>query len=200
MLRLVPLFAVALLLSVVFAQEETCSANGICTASTISVPKGANPEGKPRQAEKKCVDRHKQCIGFQKNGECQKNPGWMIINCPKSCNACHLRDPVVRCSRTGLNISTSPIYGPGDLDRMFGNITERFGHQYNVNVVSTSPWVVTFDNFVSPEEAKALISTQKKFERSTDSGQTNEFGETGRILSSGRTSANSWCDHDCREV
>jgi hypothetical protein len=27
------------------------------------------------------------CIGkgFHRNGECEKNPGWMIINCPKSC-------------------------------------------------------------------------------------------------------------------
>jgi hypothetical protein len=50
--------------------------------------------------------------------------------------------------------------------------------------------VVTFDNFLAPGEAKALISTVKKWERSTDSGLTNEFGETGRILSSGRTSSN----------
>ena len=23
------------------------------------------------------------------------SPGWMIVNCPVSCNACHLRDPNV---------------------------------------------------------------------------------------------------------
>ena len=47
-------------------------------------------------------------------------------------------------------------------------------------------------------EIEALIRTNNNsWERSTDTGSTNEFGETGRILSSGRTSANSWCRHEC---
>lgn len=124
----------------------------------------------------------------------------MIINCPKSCNACHLRDPKVRCDRAALNMSTTPIYAPGDMDKMFENIQTKFGSRYGVNVISTAPWVVTFDNFLSDKEIKALIKTQKKWERSTDSGQSNEYGETGRVLSSGRTSSNSWCDYDCMRV
>lgn len=44
---------------------------------------------------------------------------------------------------------------------------------------------------------EALISTQTRWERSTDTGSTNEYGETGRILSQGRTSSNSWCQHEC---
>jgi hypothetical protein len=45
-----------------------------------------------------------------------------------------------------------------------------------------------------------MIDTQKKWERSTDTGSTNEHGETGRILSTGRTSSNSWCDRNCQNV
>ena len=35
--------------------------------------------------------------------------------------------------------------------------------------------------------------------RSTDSGKVNEYGETGRILSTGRTSTNSWCKGACMD-
>lgn len=38
-----------------------------------------------------CEDNSKHkvhCPGWAKNGECQKNPGFMKINCRKSCNTC----------------------------------------------------------------------------------------------------------------
>jgi len=119
--------------------------------------------------------------------------------CGKSCNKCHLRDPKLRCARDALNISTSPIYNPGDMNNMFSTISSRYGNQYDINIVSTDPWIVTFDNFLTDDEVDAIISTQKRWERSTDSGLTNEFGETGRVLSSGRTSTNSWCDQYCQD-
>lgn len=169
-----------------------------------TIPKGANSEGKPREAVKDCIDRHTECIQFQRNGECLKNPGWMIVNCPRSCdhitNACTLRDPKIRCNRQNLNISTDPIYRPGDLDKMFRAVSQRFGKKYSIKVLSESPWVVLFENFVSEEEGKALVSTIPRFERSTDTGSMNEYGETGRILSQGRTSSNGWCGEACLKV
>ena len=149
----------------------------ICEMNS-KLPQFANAEGKPRAAEKVCEDRHDQCKGFQKAGECDKNPGWMIVNCPKSCKACHLRDPAVRCPRNVLNMTQEPIYQPGDMNAMFARIVERFGSTYEVNVLSRDPWIVTLDNFVSMEESKALITaTGGKWERSTDTGTANEFGE-----------------------
>lgn len=38
---------------------------------------------------------------------------------------------------------------------------------------------------------------QDNWERSTDSGSENEFGEAGRVLSKGRTSSNAWCRQNC---
>ncbi len=105
------------------------------------------------------------------------SPSWMIINCPKSCDRCELRDPKVRCPRSALNMSTEPIYTPNHMNTMFENIISKFGKRYKVNVLSTTPWVVTFDDFLSSKEIKALIKTQKKWERSTDTGSTNDFGE-----------------------
>lgn len=33
--------------------------------------------------------------------------------------------------------------------------------------------------------------------RSTDTGTSNKFGETGRVLTDKRTSSNAWCREDC---
>ena len=52
--------------------------------TSVIVPKGANLEGRPREAVKDCVDRYpKDCGGFVAQGECDRNPGWMIIHCAK---------------------------------------------------------------------------------------------------------------------
>lgn len=121
----------------------------------------------------------------------------MIVNCPASCKACQLRDPKTRCDRQFLNISSEPIYAPGDMDHMFNAIVKDFGRLYTVNVLSKAPWVVTFDNFLNEKEMTALIATVGPWERSTDTGQTNDFGETGRVVSQSRTSSNAWCRHKC---
>lgn len=180
----------------------TCdSATGVCAAEadTKIIPKGANAKGEPIKVNGgECIDRHEVCPQYHKNGECDKNPGWMTINCPVSCNACHLLDPKVRCNRARLNISESPIYNPGDLNKMFSSIKERFDERYGVTVHSEKPWVVTFDNFLTDAEVDALIDTvEGTWERSTDTGSANEFGEVGRVLSSGRTSSNAWCRNKC---
>jgi hypothetical protein len=90
--------------------------------------------------------------------------------------------------------------GLGDMNEMFSSVQTRFGDRYNITVLSTSPWVITFDDFMTDDEINGLLSSVHKFERSTDTGSTNEFGETGRILSQGRTSSNAWCDKECEKV
>merc|ERR1712045_213385 len=98
-------------------------------------------------------------------GGCTTNPGWMITFCPKSCNACDIRDPKVRCTRQFLNVTDEPIYEdgvdgkPGSLAKMFAGIEDRFGHRYDITVHSTDPWIVTFDNFFNEEEAAAILGT-----------------------------------------
>lgn len=168
-------------------------------AGNRKIPKGANSQGKPKEVKLGvCEDRHEMCRGNAQNGECDRNPGWMIVNCPRSCNKCHLLDPKVRCSRNHLNISTDPIYPPNAINEMFSSIKSKFSSRYTINVLSESPWVVTFDDFLTDREVKALIKTvEGTWERSTDTGQVNEYGETGRVLSTGRTSSNAWCRSRC---
>ena len=55
---------------------------------------------------------------------------------------------------------------------MFKNIEPEFSDRYTVKILSTDPWVVTFDNFLTDVEINALITTVNgKWERSTDTGK-----------------------------
>jgi len=73
--------------------------------------------------------------------------------------------------------------------------------QYNTTALSrppAGPWLLRFDNFIAPHEARRLIDLNKHtFQRSTDQGAINEFGEMQKVVSQSRTSTNSWCDHNC---
>ena len=43
---------------------------------------------KTRDAKKACVDLNDSCLDWATDGECEKNPGYMIKDCPRSCNVC----------------------------------------------------------------------------------------------------------------
>jgi prolyl 4-hydroxylase len=83
------------------------------------------------------------------------------------------------------------------LDKIFEKIIAENGTYGSVTVHSTSPWLVTFDDFMTDDEANAIISVVDNWERSTDTGQMNEHGVESRIISSGRTSSNAWCRERC---
>ncbi len=181
--------------------KKVATQNSLTDGQVIDpkAPKAANREGRPPEVDaSKCQDRHAQCLDFADHGECDRNPGWMAVNCPKSCDACHLLDPKVRCNRERLGIPLQHVYHPGDMNAMFESIEKTYSSRYKINVLSRDPWVVTFDNFLSDREIEALIrSVDGNWERSTDTGSVNAFGETGRILSEGRTSNNAWCREAC---
>jgi hypothetical protein len=170
---------VLLLIHCLYSYSQECengsdSENGVCIAKStnVKVPKGANIHGKPVEVDMNvCNDRHPQCTGYAENGECVKNPGWMIVNCPVSCNACHLLDPKIRCQRSSLNMTVGPAFGPGEMNLMFNGIVNHFSSQFDVKVLSSDPWLVQFDNFITDEEIDAIISTvEGNWERSTDTG------------------------------
>jgi len=77
-----------------------------------------------------CQDRHRRCPTDARNGECLRNPGWMIVNCPKSCDAingaCAMLDPKKRCNRSlpHLNMTDVPTWplSGGALDALFNDI------------------------------------------------------------------------------
>jgi prolyl 4-hydroxylase len=193
----------------IFSQENLCNdqtGTGTGTGTCLNgndvdakVPKYASQDGRATEAPIACFDRHPSCDLFVSQGECTKNPGWMIINCPAGCRACHLRDSKVRCSRSLLNISEISVLQPNTLNSIFERILDLSqNHQIGkVNILSSDPWILEFEDLLSSVEIKAIIGSVHEWERSTDSGQMNEYGEQGRILSTSRTSSNAWCRDDC---
>ena len=162
------------------------------------IPKYANPEGKPVEAEEGCADRLSECRRIASQGACEEAPGWTIINCPVTCGTCHLRDAKVRCNRESLNISHTKALEPNKLNSLFERIESQLSSEYNIRVESRSPFIFTIDDFLSHQEADSLIEAAGgNWERSTDTGTVNKFGETGRLLTERRTSSNAWCDRDC---
>lgn len=149
-----------------------------------------------------CADRYpRRCMSLAERGECSKNPGWMIVNCPTACKSCELLDPKKRCAFDRLNISAEHIWAPGDLNAMFERILD--DHQvYAPTVLSRppeGPWLIHFENFLTDEEAEKLIEWGNTlgFERSTDSGPKNKRGEQMKKVSLARTSSNTWCSNEC---
>jgi hypothetical protein len=137
-----------------------------------------------------CQDRHRRCPLDARNGECIKNPGWMIVNCPVSCSKCEMLDPMKRCDRKlpHLNMSDTPSWGKGDLNRLFEDImTNAKWAKYSPTAVSrppAGPWIVTFEDMIEDEESAAMIaSVSSSFERSTDTGASNEIGEAQKVVS-----------------
>lgn len=198
-------------------QEET---------RVFRIPKDAAP------SPNMCQDRYSMCPREAQRGECWVNPGWMIVHCCKSCNqqgmdAEKLIDPTVRCSKQHLNITT-PTWKPGDLHDLFVSwATKQEFQNFQPRVLSSPqpdvyggqlhpsstankraathlppPWVIVFDNFLSDEEADALIAGGEMvgFQRSTDQGKINKLGEQERVVSKTRTSSNAWCIGECESL
>ena len=65
------------------------------------------------------------------------------------------------------------------------------------------PWIITLDDFLTPEECQTLIDLGDKagFERSRDVGKQNFDGSFDGMESSRRTSENAWCSgiKGCRQ-
>jgi prolyl 4-hydroxylase len=70
---------------------------------------------------------------------------------------------------------------------------------YPIMVHSTDPWLITIDDFITPEECKILIELGAKtgYKRSADVGEMLEDGTYSDDVNEGRTSTNAWCEDDC---
>jgi len=175
----------------------------------LVVPEDAAP------SKNQCQDRFSVCAKMAAKGQCSSSPGWMIVHCCRSCDeelgASRLIDAKVRCTRENLNM-TGPAWGPGDLHKLFTSwATEDAFGKYEPLVHSSpggeyggadGPWIMTFDTFMTSEEADAIWKGGEisGFERSTDQGKTNDAGEMEKIVSKTRTSSNAWCNKKCESL
>jgi hypothetical protein len=137
-----------------------------------------------------CDDEHPSCAEWARLGECAANPAYMEMSCAKSCATCHKRDPATRCLVTKKQI---PAVLRGDMDLLFNRIVDEF-KEFHVTVLSTSPWLVVLDDFISEEEAHALQTggddADFAFQRSAGGQAPGEDTTTGAF---GRNSSTAWC-------
>lgn len=142
-----------------------------------------------------CKNQNAQCAFWGSIGECDKNPSYMTKSCAPACQSCHLLIWENRCPAKE-DLEETAAYGPGDLGSLFKKIREGVFDEYGpVEILSDDPFVVTFENFLSDEECDALVELGYKigYDRSTNTGPFDSFGNAERVVSNTRTSHNAWC-------
>jgi prolyl 4-hydroxylase len=167
-------------------------------------------EQKYKKIRGECKNRNQDCSFWAVIGECEANPKYMTIQCSPACFTCEQLDITVRCP---FDQNEPGVWGPGDLNRMFERITTHESYdKYNVTVWSSPaerdaktaaelPWVITLDDFLSPEECDRLIALghERGYKRSEDVGKQLFDGTFEPYLNPSRTSTTAWCVDDCYE-
>uniref|UniRef100_A0A7R9ZUD1 ShKT domain-containing protein n=1 Tax=Pseudo-nitzschia arenysensis TaxID=697910 RepID=A0A7R9ZUD1_9STRA len=62
----------------------------------VNVPSDPNAPA-PTVAPAACTDSNSECSSWASNGQCSKNPGWMLANCALSCNVCESNPTAPTC-------------------------------------------------------------------------------------------------------
>ena len=133
----------------------------------------------------KCRDYSDDCPTRATGQGCYTDVS-MRKECAWSCLACDLAQKPA-CARPR---DLKPAAWPGSGDAMFERLV---ASRPDVTVHSRSPWVVTIDDFLTHEEADALLKagapTPESFQRS----------QAGDGVLAARTSSTAWCKGRCNE-
>ena len=139
-------------------------------------------------------DRHSDpnlCVQWATAGECDSNPSFMFESCAGSCftQGFTKKAYATRCPSTNATAGLKP----GRVMPLVRQAVENFP-ELSPRLLSPSPPIAVFDEFLRAEEISAFISAGKgRFQRSTGLG-LREDGTTGSIETPIRTSSNTWCD------
>ena len=167
-----------------------------------------------------CANINSNCVYWAATGECDldKHFAFMMANCPLACMSCEMMDIDNRCPMP--DSLQDGDFQNESLDSMFERIVKGdYGSSIVVHsapdhytsiegritrdedVKLDAPWVVTFEDFLSPEEASQLIvlGYNEGFIRSTDVGSKKADGSYEHTESASRTSENAWCSDDCND-
>ena len=102
----------------------------------------------------KCADKAPECGHWASIGECVANPGFMMVSCASSCDMCDMQDYRKRCAVD----ETVPLsVAPGAMDETFRLASSAAFASLEPVVLSSNPWVLQFDAFLSDDEADAFI-------------------------------------------
>ena len=169
---LVPALVVLLLLGCLVALALLMTS---APATAAPAHSAAFSKSEPAAADGKCEDQHEMCPAWHKGGACRRNrfgapaPAEMRSTCPRTCGLCpgySGRVPpvpaVARCRRD----NHSAAVPKGQLTPLFERVLRDFP-QFSPVALSTDPYVVQLNDFVSPAEAAAFQRVcEQHFERS----------------------------------
>ena len=164
-----------------------------------------------------CINRHSHCAYWAVIGECDTNPAYMKTTCAPSCMTCQLLNINVRCP---MDPNARDVFLPGELHQMFERIEKEYDgrglmvyskpglnypkewkkSEYDGVKPIDGPWVLTIDEFLTPEECDVLIEkgAMTGYKRSAESGGAIKFdGSYVGHESLSRTSWNAWCKDNC---
>ena len=122
------------------------------------------------------------CAEEVAKGMCRKEPDRMYKECRWSCKWCAM-DTSSRCLRPK---TSRPAARKGTLAHMFGRALSPELAQYSPIVHSRDPWVVSFETFLSADEADRIIQV---------GGRGWRRSLAGDGVQAVRTSSTSWCEH-----
>merc|ERR1740133_383638 len=156
---------------------------------------GEVPGGRPAAPtpDPKCADKAPECGHWASIGECVASPGFMMVSCASSCDMCDMQDYRKRCA---VDATVPLSVAPGAMDETFRLASSAAFASLEPVVLSSNPWVLQFDAFLSDEEADAFIrgGATKGWALSEDAGAMRSDGSFEAIRSSHRTSMTAWCD------
>mmetsp|Transcript_14701 Transcript_14701/g.20993 ORF Transcript_14701/g.20993 Transcript_14701/m.20993 type:complete len:574 (+) Transcript_14701:113-1834(+) len=169
-----------------------------------------------------CINTSPWCAAWAAEGKCdpdQEEYDFMVLNCGPTCQTCYFIDDNVRCPpadyRSGdINTLFEQIVGEKEWDEdqiakgagdiNFGEVTVHSrpgGSTTETNhTVFDGAWLVTIDDFITPEECDKLIELggENGYERSEEVS-VEEDGSHYRRSTVARTSTNAWCGDKCDE-
>eukprot|EP00965_Chrysotila_dentata_P044225 1469931-Pleurochrysis_carterae.AAC.2 len=99
-----------------------------------------------------CHDEQDECAQWAAAGECTANQHFMLTTCPYSCAVCRVNWKP-ECKRDS---SMAPAATRGTVDAVFREAVERFP-LLKPKVLSTQPWILLFDEFLTSDEADILL-------------------------------------------
>jgi len=124
-----------------------------------------------------------KCADQAKLGHCRSEPERMYTECRWACKWCAM-ETTARCRRAA---ALRPAVRRGELDAMFRRAASKEHTHFTPVVHSRSPWIVSFDTFLSAEEADRVIQV---------GGRGWRRSQAGDGVQAVRTSSTAWCDHN----
>lgn len=137
-----------------------------------------------------CKDEEDQrdCEYWSSQGECSKNPTFMLEKCKKSCNACNAPKKVDRCA---WDPSPDAPMGvpPGGMASIRAKALSL--PLLEPSVLSEDPLILQFDNFIQPSEADAIMAAGAKMGYQPSEVLDKGHGDWKRSMH--RTSSSTHC-------